>query len=73
MKDTKAIKQTKQTKTKKAEDQNQNNELNLEELLSMPVTVAPSGLNLYVMQLNAVTRGNTKIVAQGAEWLRIDN
>jgi hypothetical protein len=72
------------TKTKTIEAKNKNNEtknksnetkneLNIDELLAMPVTVAPSGLNLYVMQLNAVTGGNTKIVPQGAEWLRLEN
>lgn len=72
MKDTKATNK----KSKKVESQNteaKNTELNIDELLSMPVTVAPSGLNLYVMQLNAVTNGNTKIVSQGAEWLRLEN
>lgn len=68
MKDNKA---TKQTKTK--ETKNKETELNLDELLSMPVTVAPSGLNLYIMQLNAVTGGDTKLVPQGAEWLRLEN
>ena len=70
MKDNKA----KQTKNKNIKtNETKNNELNLDELLSMPVTVAPSGLNLYVMQLNAVTGGNTKVVPQGAEWLRLEN
>lgn len=73
MKDNKATKQNKtKTKTSKTNETNQT-ELNLEELLAMPVTVAPSGLNLYVMQLNAVTNGNTKVVPQGAEWLRLEN
>ena len=70
MKDNKA---TKQTKTKKTETKSNQTELNIDELLSMPVTVAPSGLNLYIMQLNAVTKGNTKVVPQGAEWLRLEN
>ena len=70
------MKDNKATKTKKTETKNKNTnqtELNIDELLSMPVTVAPSGLNLYVMQLNAVTGGNTKVVPQGAEWLRLEN
>ena len=71
MKDNKATKQTKTKQTKNNEANN--NELNLDELLSLPVTVAPSGLNLYIMQLNAVTNGNTKIVPQGSEWLRLEN
>ena len=72
MKDNKATKQTKQTKQTK-NNEAKNSELNLDELLSMPVTVATSGLNLYIMQLNAVTGGDTKIVSQGAEWLRLEN
>ena len=76
MKDNKATKQTKtKTKTSKTNETNETNqtELNIDDLLTMPVTVAPSGLNLYVMQLNAVTGGNTKVVPQGSEWLRLEN
>lgn len=64
-----------ETKNKNTETKSKNTEteLNIDELLSMPVTVAPSGLNLYIMQLNAVTGGDTKIVSQGSEWLRLEN